>query len=187
MVCPWNPSGKNTGVGCHFLLQGIFPTQGLNSHLLRLLSCSQIFFFFFYYWATREALTAKYRLKLKKVGKTTWPFRYDLNQIPYDYTVEVTKRFNELDLVVRVPKELCELWRFVTLYGKHWPKPKWVYRDLKSLNLKTESDYQARSKSAMTGIGTFSSPWGSYDHSPSASAKGILPVFIPDEGKFKRW
>ena len=46
-----------------------------------------------------ELLIAKIRLKLKKVGKTTRPFRYDLNQIPYDYTVEVTNRFNALDLV----------------------------------------------------------------------------------------
>ena len=46
------------------------------------------------------------RLKLKKVGKTTRPFRYDLNQIPYDYTVEVTNRFKRLDLIHRVPEEL---------------------------------------------------------------------------------
>ena len=44
-------------------------------------------------------LIAKFRLKLKKVGKTTRRFRYDLNQIPYDYTVEVTKRFKGLDLI----------------------------------------------------------------------------------------
>ena len=44
--------------------------------------------------------------KLKKVGKTTRPFRYDLNQTPYDYTVEVINRFKELDLIERVPKEL---------------------------------------------------------------------------------
>ena len=44
-----------------------------------------------------ELLIAKFRLKLKKVGKTTRPFRYDLNQIPYDYTVEVTNRFKGLD------------------------------------------------------------------------------------------
>ena len=43
---------------------------------------------------------------MKKVGKTTRPFRYDLKQIPYDYTVEVTNRFKELDLIDRVPKEL---------------------------------------------------------------------------------
>ena len=50
-----------------------------------------------------EYLIAKFRLKLKKVGKITRPFRYDLNQIPYDYTVEVTNRFKGLDLIDRVP------------------------------------------------------------------------------------
>ena len=49
---------------------------------------------------------AKFRLKLKKVGETTRPFRYDLNQIPYDYPVEVTNRFKGLDLIDRVPDEL---------------------------------------------------------------------------------
>ena len=53
-----------------------------------------------------ELLIAKFRHKLKKVGKTTRPFRYDLNQIPYDYTVEVTHRFKGLDLIDRVPDEL---------------------------------------------------------------------------------
>ena len=53
-----------------------------------------------------ELLIAKFRLKLKKVGKTTRPFRYDLNQIPYDYTVEVTNRFKGRDLIGRVPEEL---------------------------------------------------------------------------------
>ena len=53
-----------------------------------------------------ELLVAKFRLKLKKVGKTSRPFRYDLNQIPYDYTVEVRNRFKGLDLINRVPEEL---------------------------------------------------------------------------------
>ena len=53
-----------------------------------------------------ELLIAKFRLKLKKVGKTTRPFRYDLNQIPYEYTVEVRNRFKGLDLIDRVPEEL---------------------------------------------------------------------------------
>ena len=53
-----------------------------------------------------ELLIAKFRLKLKKVGKTTRPFRYDPNQIPYDYTVEVTNRFKGLDLIDWVPDEL---------------------------------------------------------------------------------
>ena len=53
-----------------------------------------------------ELLIAKFRLKLKKVENTTRPFRYDLNQTPYDYTAEVTNRFKGLDLIDRVPEEL---------------------------------------------------------------------------------
>ena len=53
-----------------------------------------------------ELFIAKFRLKLKKVGKTTRPFRDDLNQIPYDYTEEVRNRFKGLDLIHRVPDEL---------------------------------------------------------------------------------
>ena len=53
-----------------------------------------------------ELLIAKFRLKLKKVEKTTRPFRYDLNQIPHDYTVEVTNRFKGLDLIDKVREEL---------------------------------------------------------------------------------
>ena len=53
-----------------------------------------------------ELLIAKFILKLKKVGKTTSPFRYDLNQIPYDYTLEVRNRFKGLDLIDRVSDEL---------------------------------------------------------------------------------
>ena len=53
-----------------------------------------------------ELLIAKFRLKLKQVRKTTRPFRYDLNQIPYDYIVEVRNRFKGLDLIDRVPGEL---------------------------------------------------------------------------------
>ena len=53
-----------------------------------------------------ELLIAKFRLKLKKVQTTTRPFRYDLNQIPYNYTVEVRNRFKGLDLIDRVPDEL---------------------------------------------------------------------------------
>ena len=53
-----------------------------------------------------ELLVAKFRIKLKKVGKTTRPFRYELNQIPNNYTVEVGNRFMELNLIDRVPNEL---------------------------------------------------------------------------------
>ena len=58
------------------------------------------------YGSDHQLLIAKFRLKLNKVGKTTRPFRYDLNQIPYDYTVEVRNRCKGLDLIDRVPDEL---------------------------------------------------------------------------------
>ena len=56
--------------------------------------------------SAHELLITKFRLKLKKVGKTARPFRYDLNQILYDYTVEVRNRFKGLDLIDKVPDEL---------------------------------------------------------------------------------
>ena len=58
---------------------------------------------------------AKFRLKLKKAGKTTRPFRYDLNQISFDYTVEVTNRFKELDLIECLKNYG---WRFIALYRR---------------------------------------------------------------------
>ena len=58
------------------------------------------------YNSDHELLIAKFRLKLKKVGETTRPFRYDLNQIHYDYTMEMRNRFKGLDLIDRVPDEL---------------------------------------------------------------------------------
>ena len=82
-----------------------------------------------------ELLIAKFRLKWKKVGKTTRPFRYDLNQIPKDYTVEVMNRFKGLDLIDRVPKELrMEVHHIVQEAGiktipkkKKCKKAKWLY------------------------------------------------------------
>ena len=62
-----------------------------------------------------ELLMAKSRLKLKEVGKTTRPFRYDLNQIPSDYTVEVRNRFKGLDLIECLKNYG---WRFMTLYRR---------------------------------------------------------------------
>ena len=53
-----------------------------------------------------ELFIVKYRLKLNKIGKTTRPLRYDLNQMPYDYTMELSNRFKQLDLIDRVPEEL---------------------------------------------------------------------------------
>ena len=79
-------------------------------------------------------LIAKFRLKLKKVGKTTKPFRYDLNQIPYDYTVEVTNRIKGLDLINRVPEELwtdvCDIVQEAVIKTipkkKRYKKAKWL-------------------------------------------------------------
>ena len=62
-----------------------------------------------------EFLIAKFRVILKKIGKTTRPFKYDLNQIPYDYTVEVTNRFKGLDLIEYL-KNYCR--KFLTLYRR---------------------------------------------------------------------
>ena len=72
------------------------------------------------YGSDHELLIAKFRLKLKKVGKTTRPFRYDLNQIPYDYTVEVRNRFKGLD-----PIEYLMNYgrRFMTLYRRQESRP----------------------------------------------------------------
>ena len=67
-----------------------------------------------------ELPIAKFRLKLKKVGKTTRPFRYDLNQIPYDYTVEVRNRCKGLDLIECLMKYG---WRLVTLYRRQGSRP----------------------------------------------------------------
>ena len=68
-----------------------------------------------------ELLISNFRLKLKKVGKTTRPFSYDLNQIPHDYAVEVKNRFKGQDLIDRVPDELCRT--FMTLYGSQGSRP----------------------------------------------------------------
>ena len=79
-----------------------------------------------------ELLIEKFRLKFKKVGKTTQPFRYDLNQIPCDYTVKVTNIFKGLDLIDRVPEELsvelCDIVR------RLWSKPSPRERNAKRQN-----------------------------------------------------
>ena len=88
-----------------------------------------------------ELLITKFSLKLKKVGKTTRPFRYGLNQISYDYTVEVRNRFKGLDLIDRVPE--MALWnevldnygmRFVTLYRRQGSRPSPWKRNAKKQN-----------------------------------------------------
>ena len=78
-----------------------------------------------------EPLLAKFRLRLKKIGKTTRPFRYGLNQIPYDYTVEVTNRFKALDLIECLKNYG---WRFLTLYRRWWPKPSQRKRNARRQN-----------------------------------------------------
>ena len=76
-----------------------------------------------------ELLNAKFRLKLNKGGKTTRSFRYDLNQIPYDYTVEVRNRFKGLDLIVCLKKYG---WRFMTLYRRQGSRPSIRKRNAKN-------------------------------------------------------
>ena len=78
-----------------------------------------------------ELLIAKFRLKLEKVEKTTRPFRYDLNQIPYDYTVKVRNRFKGLDLIECLMN--CEQ-RFVTFYRRQGSRPSPWKRDAKKQN-----------------------------------------------------
>ena len=84
--------------------------------------------------SNHELLSAKFRLKLKKVEKTTRPFRYDLNQIPYDYTVEMRNRFKGLDVIDRVPDELwtevCDIVQETGIKtipkNKKYKKAKWL-------------------------------------------------------------
>ena len=83
--------------------------------------CCCCFFFFFYHLLSLLSSGGKAFNKLKKVGKTTRPFRYDVNPIPYDYTVDVRNRFKGLDLTDRVP---AELWtEVVTLYRRQRLRP----------------------------------------------------------------
>ena len=83
------------------------------------------------YGSDHELLIAKFRLKLKKVKKTTRPFRYDLNQISYDYTVEMRKRFKGLDLIVCLMNYGM---RFMTLYRRQGLRPSPRKRNAKKQN-----------------------------------------------------
>ena len=118
--CSWGSQGKNTEVACHPLLQWttFYQTSPpwpahlgwphtawlsfieLDKAVVRVIRLTS------FLWLWFHLLIAKFRLKLKKQGETTRPFRYDLNQIPYDYTVEVRNRFKGLDLIDKVPDEL---------------------------------------------------------------------------------
>ena len=86
-----------------------------------------------------ELLIAKFRLKLKKVGKTIRAFRYDLNQIPYDYTVEVTNRFKGSDLIECLKNYG---WKFVTLYRKQGSRPSPWRRNAKNAKWLSEEALQ---------------------------------------------
>ena len=78
-----------------------------------------------------ELLITKFRLKLKKTGKTTRPFKYDLNQIPYDYTIEVRNRFKGLDLIECLMNYGM---RFMTLYRRQGSRPSAWKRNAKKQN-----------------------------------------------------
>ena len=96
----------------------------------------------------------KFRHKLKKVGKTTRPFRYDLNQIPYDYIVEMTNRFKGLDLIDRMPKELCtevsSIVQGVVIRTipkkKKCKKAKWLSEEALNKQLRKEEKQKAKEK-----------------------------------------
>ena len=83
------------------------------------------------YGSDHELLIAKFRLKLKKVGKTTRPFRYNLNQIPYDYTVEMGSRLKGFDLIECLKNYG---WKFVTLYRRQGARPSPRKRNAKKQN-----------------------------------------------------
>ena len=101
-----------------------------------------------------ELLIAKFRLKFNKVGKTTRPFRYDLNQIPYDYTVEVRNRFKGLDLIDRVPDELwTEVRDIVQETGiktipmeKKYKKAKWLSEEALQIAVKRSEKQRRKEK-----------------------------------------
>ena len=101
-----------------------------------------------------ELLIAKFIFELKKVGKTTRPFRYDLNQIPYDYTVEVRNRFKGLDLIDRVPDELwIEVRDIVQETGiktipmaKKYEKAKWLSGEALQIAVKRSKKQRRKEK-----------------------------------------
>ena len=88
----------------------------------------------------QNKLIAKFRLKLKNIGKTTRPFKYDLNQIPYDYIIEVRNRFKGLDLIDRVPEELWTEIRYIV--QRQGSKPSTRKRNAKKQNGCPRSPYK---------------------------------------------
>ena len=101
-----------------------------------------------------ELLITKFRLKLKKVGKTTRPFSYDLNQIPYDYTVEVTNRLKGLDPIDSVPEELwmefCDIVQEAVIKTipkkKKCKKAEWLSEEALQMAEKREAKVKGKKK-----------------------------------------
>ena len=101
-----------------------------------------------------ELLIAKFRLKLKKVGKTTRPFRYDLSQIPYDYTVKARNRFKGSDLIDRVPEDIwMEVSNIVQevviktiLKKKKCKKAKWLSKEALQIAVKRSETQRRKGK-----------------------------------------
>ena len=99
-----------------------------------------------------NSLLRKFRLKLKKVGKTARPFRYDLNQIPYDYIVEMRNRFKGLDLIDRVPDEpwteVCDTVEETGIktipMEKKCKKAKWLSEEALQIAVEKRSEKQRR-------------------------------------------
>ena len=126
-----------------------------------------------------ELFIAKFRLKLKKVGKTTRPFQYDLNQIPYDYTVEVRNRFKGLDL-----KDRCLMkygWRFMRLFRRQGSRPSPWKRNAKSkmaawVGLKNSCEKKRSKKQRRKGK-VF--PWSQYSHSKGSGLDLCSGMKIP--------
>jgi len=110
-LCTWtSPDGKHKNQIDYILCSQRWTALYSHQKQDRKLTVAQIM----------NSLLPKIRLKLKNVVKTTRSFRYDLNQIPYDYIVEVTNRFMGLDLIECLKNYE---WRFVTLYRRHWSRP----------------------------------------------------------------
>ena len=136
-----------------------------------------------------EFLIAKFRLKLKKVGITTRPFRYDLNQIRYHYTVELTNRFKGLDLIDRVPEELWMEVRDIVQEAviktipkkKKCKKAKWLYEEaLQIAKKRRESESESCSvvSDSMRPRGLYS-PWNSPDQNTGVGSLSLLQGIFP--------
>ena len=139
-----------------------------------------------------EFLIAKFRLKLKKVGKTTRSFRYDLNQIPYHYTVELTNRFKGLDLIDRVPEELWMEVRAIVQEAviktipkkKKYKKAKWLYEEALQIAKKrreSESESCSAVSNSMQPHGLYS-PWNSPGQNTGVGSLSLLLGNLPNLG-----